>query len=152
MRESPSAGWAADDVAVSMTAPRGSLVARQQSSHGGTQRRDAEWLVNGGNVGGKIAHPAAPGDVINVKNGKRREVLPYPGDELGPAETGHVIVGDDEIEFGLGCARRVQRRAAVGHGNDLEAIIGERPADQRSNHRLVVDHEDAVGHRALAQK
>ena len=72
---------------------------RQQSSHG-TKRRNAE---------GKI--------------------VPHPGDELGPAETRHVVIGDDKIEFRFRGARCVQCREAVGYCNDLKAIVGENPGD-----------------------
>ena len=66
---------------------------RLQSSHGGTKRRNAERLVDGGDVGGKGPYSSTPGNVVH------------------------------------------------------KAIVGESPADEGPNHRLVVDYEDAVGHR-----
>lgn len=93
-------------------------MARQRPSHGGTKRRNAEWFVDGGNVGGKFAYPTTPGHIIHAEDGEIRKVLPHPRDELGAAKPRHVVIGDDEIEsrreawpdfgqslFCAGCAR-----------------------------------------------
>jgi hypothetical protein len=122
-------------------------VAGQQPSHCSTKRRNAERFVDGGNVEGKFAYPTAARDIIHVKDGQSGKVLPHPGNELGTAETGHVVVGDYEIESGLSGAGCVQCRTAVGYFNDLEAVVGQSPGYQGPDHRLVVDYKNAVGQR-----
>jgi hypothetical protein len=126
--------------------PASGQLPRQQSSHSGTKRRDPEWLVDGGNIGGKRPHSTTPGDVVYLEYGKGRKILPDSGNQFGTGETRHVVIGDDKIEFGFRRARCVQCREAVGYCHDLEAIIGKSPGDKGPNHWLVVDYEDAVGH------
>ena len=123
---------------------------RQQPADGGSKRRNAERFVDRGHVGGKFANPATPGDIIHVEDGEGGKVLPHPGNELGTAETGHIVVGDDEIEPSLSHARRVQCCPAVGYRNDLEAIVRQSPGYQRPDHRLVVNDKNTVGQRPSA--
>src|SRR5207237_1035723 len=91
--------------------------------------------------------PTSPGHIIHVEDGESGKVLPHPGNQLGTAETRHVVVGDDEVEFGLSRAGRVQCRAPVGYCNHLKAIVRESPGYQSPDHRLVVDYKNAVGQR-----
>src|SRR4029079_11680454 len=93
-----------------------------------------ERLVHGGHVFGDALLDPPVADIVDMQDGEGGEVLPDPGDQLGPVETGHVVVAHDQVETDLGSPGGVQGGASVGHRNDLVAGVGEGTVDQGSNH------------------
>src|SRR3954467_8404778 len=124
----------------------GGLVPDEEPSDGVLKRCNTERLVDRGYILWKGVDSLAPADIVNMKDGQVRKILSHSLDQLGAAQPGHIVVGDDHIERLLGGASCIQRGLPVRNGHDFVPCIAEGTGDQRSNHRLVVDDEDPPGH------
>jgi hypothetical protein len=113
--------------------------------------RNAERLVDGGNVFGQLGNAPPPYYVINVKDGKTGKILPYPRHQLRTGQPGHVVVGHNQIEVDVGSSSGVQRRPTVRDGYDFIPCIRQNTDDEGTNHRLVIHNQDAPGHGPSAE-
>src|SRR5687767_14267892 len=108
----------------------GKQSAGEELSHSLPKGSDAERLVHRGHVFRQVLVGPFVRDVIDVKDRKGWEIPPDPFDQLGPVETRHVVVGDNQIEATLYSSGGVQGGPPVGDLYHFIAFVPQGASDE----------------------